>query len=162
MLMFRKESIFSSKGPMLKNEFGVEVGGVGVWMGVCKYWGGFLYPPNPSQQNHFMHPPPQEGRKRNPTNYPALLSKPIPNPPLQKNAHAHALALPLTLTLFFLHLPPHLRFLFFNYLTLMSTSLSCSCISISISVFFFFSLSLPSSPSLNLFLSLSLILCFSL
>ena len=145
---------------MLKNEFGVEVGGIGGLDGGVKYWGGFLYPPNPSQQNHFMHPTPtpkKEGKGTQQT-FPALLSKPLPQPPLQK-MHMHMqLALPLTLTLtlsFFLHLPSSPSFFsFLNYLTF---DINITQLHLHLHLHFSLFFSLPSSPPFfSLFLSLSL------
>ena len=61
-------------------------------MGACKYWGGFFYPPNPSQQNHFMHPQPHPKRRKEkePNKLPHPSFETTPQPPFTKNGHAHA------------------------------------------------------------------------
>ena len=137
-------------------------------MGVCKYWGGFLYPPNPSQQKPFHAPPtptPKKEGKGTQQTSPPFFRNHYPNPPLQK-MHMHMqLALPLTLTLtlsFFLHLPSSPSFFsFLNYLTFdinitqlhLHLHLHFSLFFSLLHLFLFLSLSL--SLSLSLFLSLS-------
>ena len=168
--MFRKESIFSSKGPMLKNEFGVEVGGIGGLDGGVKYWGGFLYPPNPSQQNHFMHPiptPKKEGKGTQQTS-PPFFRNHSPNPPYKKCTCTCSLldhSLSLSLSLFFLHLPSSPSF--FSFLIYLTFDINITQLHLHLHLHFSFFFSLPSTPLFFFFflsfsLSLSLILCFSL
>ena len=69
----------------------------------------FFYPPNPSQQNHVMHPHPKRRKEKEPNKLPHPSFETTPQPMFTK-MHLHMqLVLPLTLTLtltfFFLHLP---------------------------------------------------------
>ena len=163
--MFRKESIFSSKGPMLKNEFGVEVGGIGVWMGVSSIGVVFCTHPTPlSKTISCTPPPPQRRKEKEPNKLPRPSFETTPPTPLTKNAHAHAACSTThshSLSLFFLHLPSSPSFFsFLNYLTFdinitqlhLHLHLHFSLFSLSLHLpFSFFSLSLSSFVFLSEF-----------
>ena len=150
--MFRKESIFSSKWQCWKMNLGSKREELGVWMGVCKYWGGFFYPPNPSQQNRFMHPQPPKGTQQ--TSPP--FRNHSPTPVYKKCTCTCSLlyhSLSLSLFLFFLHLPSSPS-LFWNYLTF---DINITQLHLHLHLHFSLFFSLPSSPlslSLSLFLFL--------
>ena len=128
-------------------------------MGVCKYWGGFFYPPNPSQQNHFMHPQPHPKRRKEkePNKLPHPSFETTPQPPFTKNAHAHAVCSTThsrSHSLFFSCI--YLPHLFLNYLTF---DINITQLHLHLHLHFSLFFSLPSSPlSLSLSLSLSLFL----
>ena len=142
---------------MLKNEFGVEVGGIGGFDRGVQVLGWLFLPTQPLSTKPFHAPPnpPQkeEGKGAQQTS-PPFFRNHSPTP-VTKNAHALHHSLSLSLSLFScIYLPR----LFLNYLTF---DINITQLHLRLHLHFSLFFSLPSSP-LSLSISLSHILCFSL